>query len=106
MADISISELLVEAAAALKAIQDSSNADPKDQRAAFESYNDIMLLIGRHAVNSYEGRTAMLTGLIAEISEFRKTIQVENPIREQVDNLAGIADKAVDLFKKEKKNVG
>ena len=105
MSNTKITELLIDAAAALKAIKDTENADKESRRAAFESYNDILLLIGRHAINSYEGRTALLTGLIAELSEFNKTIKVENPIAAQVDELADIADKAVDLFKSEKKTV-
>jgi len=98
-----ITALLTDAAAALKAIKDANDADAEARRAAYEAYNDVLLLIGRHAVNSYEGRTALLTGLITELSDFNKNIKVANPIAARVDELTTIAGKAVDLFKKEKK---
>jgi len=105
MPDVSIAELLVEAAAALKAIHDSKDADRETRRAAHESYNDILLLIGRHSVNNYEGRTALLTGLITELAEFNRTVRVKSPIAGAVDNLTAIAEKAADLFRAEKKSV-
>jgi len=106
MADNSktITELMTDAAATLKAIKDTAGADREARRKAFEAYEDVLLLIGRHAVGSFEGRTALLTGLIAELTEFNKTIQVANPIAAHVDNLTAIADKAMGLFKDEKKS--
>lgn len=98
-----ITELLIETAATFRALKDLDAADSQARRAAFEAYEDVLLLIGSHAVSNYEGRTALLTGLIAELSEFNRSIQVQNPIREHVDQLTGIVEKAHELFKKEKK---
>ncbi|NKB58204.1 MAG: hypothetical protein GKS00_17910 [Alphaproteobacteria bacterium] len=98
-----IVELMTDAAAALKALNDADGADQDTKDAAYEAYVDVLRLIGLHAVASYEGRTALLTGLIAELAEVNKSIQVSNPIVPYVDELTKIGDKAVDLFKKEKK---
>ncbi len=97
-----ITELLTDAAAALKAIKAVEDADMETRRAAFDAYNDVLLLIGQYAVDSYEGRTALLEGLIAKLREFAKKIQVTNPIASSVDELTTIADKAVALFEDEK----
>lgn len=97
-----ITELVTDALATLKSIKDDPAASDADRRAAFENYEDLLLLLGRQAVTDYEGRTAMLTGLIAELTQFTRGIKVKNPIASKVDMLAGLADKAVDLFKAEK----
>lgn len=97
-----ITELLTDAAAALKAIKTVEGADMETRRAAFEAYNDVLLLIGQYAVDSYEGRTALLKGLIDKLGEFTQNIQVTNPIASSVDELTRIAGKAVALFEDEK----
>ena len=98
-----ITELLTDAAAALKVIKTVEGADMETRRAAFKAYNDVLLLIGQFAVDSYEGRTALLEGLIDKLSEFTQNIQVTHPIASSVDELTKISAKAVALFENEKK---
>ena len=99
-----IAALMVEASAALKSIADTRNASEGAKKAAKQSYKDVLRLIARQAILDYEGRTAALTGLIAELKEVTDNIEVENPIAKQMDDIAGIAEKASKLFKKEKKS--
>ena len=98
-----IAELMVRASAALKAIADSAEASQEARDAAYDSYQDVLLLIARHAITTYEGRTAALTGLIVELQEATANIEVANPITGPLNDIADIGDKAAELFRKEKK---
>jgi len=95
-----ITELATQAAAQLQAMM--SAADPKDRKAAFESYRDVLRLIGRLNIESYDGRTALLTGLVAELAEVTRSVKVKNPVTQQLNSLAGITERALDLMKAEK----
>ena len=99
-----ITELATQAAAQLQAMM--SAADDRDKKAAFESYRDVLRLIGRLSIESYEGRTAILAGLVAELTEVTRAVKVKNPIAEHLDTLAGITERALDLMKAEKREAG
>lgn len=95
-----VSELANQAASLLKTMMDA--ADDKDKKAAFEAYRDVLRLIGRYHIQSYEGRTALLAGLILELKEVTDAVQVKNPIAEQLNALLPIAERARALFQEEK----
>ena len=99
-----ITELATQAAAQLQAM--TALADPQDKRAAFESYRDVLRLIGRLSIENYDGRTALLAGLVAELAEVTRSIKVKNPVTQHLDTLATITDRALDLMKSEKKAAG
>jgi hypothetical protein len=95
-----ITELATQAAAELSVMMKA--ADKKDKKAAFEAYRDVLRLIGRTSINEFEGRTSLLTGLVAELSEVTRSIKVKNPVAEHLNTLAGFTEKALDLIKAEK----
>ena len=99
---IEIMRLITDALSQFNSIIDNPASSADDKKKAADTYEDLLLLSGRQAVDRYEGRTAILTGLIAELNEFTKGIQVKNPIASQVGNLTALADKAMTLFKNEK----
>jgi len=98
-----IAALLVQASAALKAIADAKSASDGAKEAAKQSYKDVLRLIARHAISTYEGRTAALTGLIVELGEATANIPVDNQMDGQMTEISDLADQALELFKKEKK---
>lgn len=95
-----ITELATEAAGHLKEMM--SAADQKDKKAAFAAYRDVLRLIGRISIDSFEGRTAMLAGLIVELNAVTASVKVKNPITTQLNKLADITDRALALMKEEK----
>jgi len=95
-----ITELATQAAAQLQALL--AAADPQDKQAAFESYRDVLRLIGRLSIEEFDGRTAMLAGLVAELTEVTRAVKVKNPIVVHLNSLAGITERALDLMKAEK----
>ena len=97
---IQITELATQAAAHLQEM--ISAADKADKKAAFESYRDVLHLIGRISIENFEGRTAMLAGLIAELAEVTRAVKVKNPVTKHLKSLADITDRALDLMKAEK----
>lgn len=91
-----ITELATEAAGHLKAMM--AAADKKDKKAAFDAYRDVLRLIGRISIDSFEGRTAMLAGLIVELNAVTSAVKVKNPITAQLNKLADITDRALVLM--------
>jgi hypothetical protein len=107
MADsgIDIMKLVNEALVEFDKVSKDKTLDPAIKKKAFDHYEDVLLLAGQHVISEYEGRTAILTGLIAELTAFTQTIQVENPIVGQVAQATAfmsLVDKARVLFDKEK----
>ena len=98
--------LVTQALATLQSIRDNPAASAADRDAALEKFEALTLLMGAEAVEEYEGRTAVLTGLVAQLSAFTKGIQVKNPIVDKVNALTAIAEKAADLAKVDKKPAG
>ena len=92
-----ITELATEAAGHLKEMM--AAADKKDKKAAFDAYRDVLRLIGRISIDSFEGRTAMLAGLIVELNAVTSSVKVKNPITAQLNKLADITDRALVLMK-------
>lgn len=98
-----IINLADQALAELDKMTKDPRATDKDKRTAFEHYEDIELLIAQHAIDDYKSRTALLTGLIAELTQVTKDIQVANPIVDRLTEIANVAEKAGELFAMEKK---
>ena len=101
--DTAITKLMTDAAAELKTLTKAANASDEVQSAAFEAYIDVLRLIGRHSITSYEGRTALLTGLYTELSEVTRSIKMTTPNTKHVDALEKFGTKAIKLLKDEKK---
>ncbi len=100
--DEDIAELLTRASTALEALTRAQDASADAKAAAKQSYKDVLRLIARHAISTYEGRTAALSGLIVELQEVTKAIETENALAGHVSDLTGIAGRATDLFKEAK----
>jgi len=96
-----ITELATQAAGHLQAMM--AAADEQDKRAAFEAYRDVLRLIGRLNIENFDGRTALLAGLVAELTEVTRAVKVKNPVTAQLNSLAGITGRALDLMKAEKR---
>jgi len=101
--DSAITELMTNAAAALKALTEAAGASDEERAAAREAYIDVLRLIGRHSINSYEGRTAQLTGLITELNGVTRSINETSPVAGHIDTLEALGTQALELFKEEKK---
>ena len=63
---------------------------------------DVLRLVGRLSIEGFDGRTALLAGLVAELTEVTRAVKVKNPIIGQLNSLAGITERALDLMKAEK----
>ncbi len=96
-----IVQLAAQSAALLQTMQRDA-ANQADKQAAFESYRDVLRLIGRLSIENYDGRTALLAGLVAELAEVTRAVKDKNPVTQQLNNLAQISESALDLMKAEK----
>ena len=97
-----IAELMVRASSALHAISEMQDASEVEKQQAKQAYKDVLRLIAKHSITSYEGRTAALTGLVVELREITSQIAVNSPIKTHIMQISAIADQATVFFKQEK----
>lgn len=97
-----VNEVFNESVVELQRTLGSADATPAQRRAAKESLRDIWLLHGAHAIQEVHGRTALLSGLIAELEEVIARIE-KKPFGDALDKLTGIVTTAKRLYDEEKK---
>jgi hypothetical protein len=72
--------------------------DDTDKKAAADSYRDVLALIGTYSIANYEGRTSLLTDLIAQLNAVKQSVQVSNKVADQIAALDPLITKAQELF--------
>lgn len=74
-----------------------------EQRAtARQTARDLSSMLVAHTLQTIEGRTALLAGLIVELSEVIASIEATPPYTGAVDNFTSLLNQAQILFKEEK----
>ncbi|MCU1376773.1 MAG: hypothetical protein JWO68_4059 [Actinomycetia bacterium] len=71
--------------AELQTILETPGTSSSQRKATEAALRDILLLHGAHVIQEIDGRTALLSGLIAELNEVSNTIQL-NPVGDALDN--------------------
>jgi hypothetical protein len=99
-----IMKLVNEAMAELDKISKDKDADPALKKKAFDHLENLLLLEGKAVISDFEGRTAVLAGLIEELKTFTQAIKVHNPIATQVTKFTTLVNEATDLFATVKKS--
>jgi hypothetical protein len=99
----SIKEAYDEGIAEVFMIVGSLDATPTQRRLAKQTAKDLSSMLVAHTLQTIEGRTALLAGLIVELSQVIDAVQLKPPYEEAVKNFTGLLAKAQGLFKEEKK---
>jgi len=73
------------------------NVTDEQRKSANASIQDMLLAHAIFLVSRIEGRTAMLTALIAELEEVTKTLQV-NPVGKFLGSITEVVNRARDLY--------
>ena len=97
----SIMESYRAAAEEIRKVLDSFTATRAQKDAAEASLADLTTALGMHSVEKVEGRTALLTALIVELSGIIEKIRV-NPIGDVLGRLNGILETASRVLTAEK----
>lgn len=80
----------------------SLDATPEQRLAARQTARDLSSMLVAHTLQTIEGRTALLAGLIVELNEVIASIDASPPFTGALDSLTVLLNQAQVLFKEEK----
>jgi hypothetical protein len=101
----SIKELYDEGMAEVFRIVGSLDATAAQRKAAKQTARDLSSLLAAHTLQSIEGRTALLSGLIVELNQIITSVQAKPPYEDTVTRLTGIVTRAGKLYADVKKEL-
>ena len=94
----------LESIAALREIHEDFRLSAAQRDAAEAAIRDLYLQLGMQAIQEVEGRTALLSALIAELTAVSDSIQL-NPIGNVLDKLTVLVTKGRALYEKSKQEL-
>jgi hypothetical protein len=80
----------------------SLDATLEQRVAARQTARDLSSMLVAHTLQTIEGRTALLAGLIVELNDVIASIDASPPFTGAVDSLTSLLNQARILFKEEK----
>ena len=101
----SIKQVYDEGMAEVFMIVGSFDSTPTQRSTAKQTAEDLSSILVTHTLQSIEGRTALLSGLIVELNQVIDTVQSDPPYENALSNLTGVLTKAQQLFVEEKENM-
>jgi uncharacterized small protein (DUF1192 family) len=104
---VTISEVTAQyedAIAKLRGILQDPDAQDKQRTTAQVAINDLYLQLGTNAIQRIEGRIALLTALIAELTAVIDSIKL-NPVGDALDELTELIDTGRELYSKSKQDM-
>lgn len=99
---VEVEKTYQDSIAQLHDLANSDDAAPAQRKMAREALNDLLLQHATHVIQEIEGRTAMLTGLIAELEGVVREIEGKPKLADALKAINGTIAKARDLFDKAK----
>lgn len=99
----SIKESYDDGIAEVFRIVGSLDATPTQRKLAKQTAKDLSSMLVAHTLQTIEGRTALLAGLIVELNQVIDAIQLKPPYEDAIKNFTSLLTKAQGLFKEEKK---
>lgn len=79
--------------------------DEAQQAEALKTLDDLTAMMLAHTIETVQGRTALLTGLISELTQITDAIEVDPPYAGALDTVAAIVDKVRVRLAQEKKTL-
>lgn len=80
----------------------SLDATDEQRAAAQQTARDFSSMLVAHTLQTIEGRTALLAGLIVELNEVIDSIESSPPFAGSVESFTALLEGAQELFKEEK----
>ncbi|WP_119420664.1 hypothetical protein [Desertibaculum subflavum] len=100
-----IKQLYDEGMAEVFRVVGSLDATDDQVKLAKQTAKDLSSMLVAHTLQTIEGRTALLAGLIVELRQVIDSVQTSPPLAKTLTNLTTILGKAQTLFAKEKKGL-
>lgn len=94
----------LESIAALREIHEDFRQGAAQRDAAESAIRDLYLQLGIQAIQRVEGRTALLSALIAELTEVSDSIRL-NPVGDVLDKITNLVKKGRVLYDKSKQEL-
>lgn len=101
----SIKQVYDEGMAEVFKIIGSFEATREQRETAKQTAKDLSSALVAHTLDSINGRTALLSGLIVELNKVIDSVQTQPPYEGALGNLTIILTKAKELFGNEKQNL-
>ena len=101
----SIKQVYDEGMAEVFRIVGSLASTPEQIETAEQTAKDLSSMLIVHTLDSINGRTALLTGLIVELNQVIDAVQTKPPYEDALSNLTGVLTSAQKLFAEEKKGL-
>ena len=83
----------------------SLDATPAQRKVAKQTAKDLSSMLVTHTLQTIEGRTALLAGLIVELNQVIQAVEPSPPYQNAVEGFSKILTKAQSLFTQEKKDM-
>ena len=83
----------------------SLDATPTQRKVAKQTAKDLSSMLVTHTLQTIEGRTALLSGLIVELNQVIRVVETSPPYQNAVEGFSKILTKAQALFTQEKKDM-
>ena len=81
------------------------NSTRTQVRIAKKTAKDLSSMLVSHTLESIEGRTALLAGLIVELNEVTNSVRTNPPYADALTKFTSVLNRAKTLFGEEKKNL-
>ena len=101
----SIKQVYDEGMAEVFKIVGSLESTPEQIEIAEQTAKDLSSMLIAHTLDSINGRTALLAGLIVELNQVIDAVQTKPPYEGALSNLTGLLTSAQNLFAEEKKGL-
>lgn len=101
----SIKQVYDEGMAEVFRIVGSLESTTEQIKIAKQTAKDLSSMLIAHTLDSINGRTALLTGLIVELNQVIDAVQTKPPYEGALSNLTGVLTNAQKLFAEEKKDL-
>jgi len=92
----------LEGIAAVKEVLSNPAANKDEKKVARQSLRDLTIMLGRFHTDSFEGRSALLLGLIHELREVTDRIQPNSPVAGVLKRFNTVLAAAGELLKAER----
>lgn len=82
-----------------------AQGDADQRKVALQTLDDLTAMMLAHTLETVQGRTALLTGLIAELTQVIDSVKVKPPYADAINGLTSVLDGARKRLTQEKKTL-
>jgi hypothetical protein len=94
-----VEQVFQDAVERLHKLANSNDATPAQSQQARTALNDLLLLHGTQVLQDIEGRTSILSGLIAELEAVTDGIRGAGQLKATLDQITTVLQNARDLYR-------